>query len=189
MSRGVLAWNRLATLLIGLLLIALGLAGILWWLDVPEGWPQRLQTDPALALTDDPWWPWALGGAGILLILLALRWLLAHIPDRAVSSLKLPGSSAEGRLEAKVRPIAAAAAESFASTPGVRSARGTIQCDRGQIVAKLRATIEQQADLATIAAAADRVSAELRQVTRRDDLVCQVNLAVARTARDLSRVD
>ena len=56
-------------------------------------------------------------------------------------------------------------------------------------MAKLRATIERQADLTAIAAAADRVSADLRQVTQREDLVCQINLGVARTTRDLSRVD
>ena len=190
MSRAVIAWDRVVTLLIGLLLIAVGLAGILWWLGDFLGWSQQpLQVDRALELTEEAWWGWAVGAAGILLILLGLRWLAAHVPDRRVSNLKLPGSTAQGRLDAKVRPIAGAAAEAFALTPGVRTARGTIQRDRGQLVAKLRATIEQQADLTTIADAADRVSAELRQVTQRDDLVCQVNLGVARTTRDLSRVD
>ena len=189
MSRAVIAWDRVVTLLIGLLLISVGLAGILWWLGTFLGWPQQLQADRALELAEEAWWPWAVGAAGILLILLGLLWLAAHVPDRRVSNLKLPGSTAQGRLDAKARPIAGAAAEAFALTPGVRSARGTIQRDRGQLVAKLRATIEQQADLTAIAAAADRVSADLRQVTQRDDLVCQVNLGVARTARDMSRVD
>lgn len=189
MSRAVIAWDRVVTLLMGLLLLAIGLAGILWWLGTFPGWPQQLQVDRPVELAQEAWWPWAVGAAGVLLILLGLRWLMAHVPDRRVSNLKLPGSTGQGRLDAKVGPIAAAAAEAFALTPGVRSARGTIQRDRGQLVAKLRATIEQQADLTTIAAAADRVSADLRQVTQRDDLVCQVNLGVARTTRDLSSVD
>lgn len=189
MNRAVIAWDRIATLLVGLLFMGVGLAGILWWLGTFPGWPQQLQADQALGLADEAWWPWAVGAAGIVLILLGLRWLLAHVPDRRVASLKLPGSAGQGRLEAKVGPIGSAAADALALTPGVRSARGTVQRDRGQLVAKLRATVEPQADLNDVAAAADRVSAELRQVTQRDDLVCQVNLSVARTARELSRVD
>lgn len=189
MSRTVIAWDRVVTFLVGLLLVAAGLAGILWWLGTFPGWAQQLNADRALRLAEEDWWPWAVGAAGIVLILVGLRWLAAHVPDRRVSNLKLPGSTGQGRLDAKVRPIAGAAAEAFALTPGVRSARGTIQRDRGQLVAKLRATIEQQADLTMIAAAADDVSADLRQVTQRDDLLCRVTLTVARTARDMSRVD
>lgn len=190
MSRAVVAWNRVATLLVGLLLIALGLAGILWWLGIFEGWPQELRVDRALELTQEAWWGWAVGAAGLLLILLGLRWLAAHLPSRRASTIRLPGSTAAGRLDAKVRPIGAAAGEAFARTPGVRSANGTIQLDRGQLVAKVRGTIDPQADLTEIAEAADRVSADLRQVTQRDDLVvCQVTLGVARTSGELSRVD
>ena len=40
MSRTVLAWDRVVTFLIGLLLIAVGLAGILWWLGTFPSWPR-----------------------------------------------------------------------------------------------------------------------------------------------------
>ena len=70
----------------------------------------------------------------------------------------------------------------------VRSVRGTINRDRGQLVARLTATIEPQADLATVGAAADAVSADLKKVLAREDLRCQVNLRVAHRGRRLSRV-
>ncbi len=189
MSRAVIAWDRIVTVLIGLLLLAAGAGGVLWWLGTFPGWPTRLSSGPALELTRAWWWPWAVGVAGVVLILLGLRWLASHLPDRGVSHVKLAGSNSGGMLDAQVRPVAAAAAAAFGRTAGVRSARGSIQAERGQIVAKLRATIEPQADLAAVAAAADRVCADLRQVIQRDDIVAQVNLSIARTERATSRVD
>ena len=55
-------------------------------------------------------------------------------------------------------------------------------------MARLTATIEPQADLATVAAAADAVSADLKKVLAREDLYCLVNLRVAQRGRQLSRV-
>jgi len=189
MSRAVVAWNRVVTLLLGLVLLALGAAAVLWWLGTFPGWPTQLHTDQVTQATQQPWWPWAAGGAGLVLALLGLRWLASHLPDRGVTTITLPGSSRAGRLDAQVRPIASAAAEAFALTPGVRSARGVIQEERGQVIAKLRATVEPHVDLQLVAAAADRVSADLRQVMQRDDIVCQVNLAVARSEHAAPRVD
>jgi len=189
MSRAVIAWNRVVTLLLGLLLIAAGAAAVLWWLGTFPRWPSQLRTTTVSDWANQPWWPWAVGAVGVVLFLLGLRWLASHLPNRGVSHIKLPGSTSHGKLDAHVRPIANTAADVFAATPGVRSAHGTIQQERGQLIAKIRATIEQQADLAVIAAAADRVSSDLRQVMQRDDMVAQVNLTVARTERAMSRVD
>lgn len=189
MSRAVLAWDRIVTAVLGLALVAVGMAAALWWLGTFPGWPTELQSDQTLAWTTQPWWPWAVGAAGVVLILLGVRWLASHLPNRGVTHLKLPGSNRRGRLDAQVRPIAGAAADAFALTPGVRSARGSIEQDRGQLVARIRATVEQQADLAAVAAAADQVSADLRQVMQRDDVVSQITLTVARSERALSRVE
>lgn len=190
MSRAVVAWDRIVTLLLGLVLIAAGVAAALWWLGTFPGWPTQLRTEQTVQLTQQqPWWPWVVGVVGIVLILLGLRWLVSHLPNRGISHLRLPGSNTHGKLDAQVRPIAAAAADAFGRTPGVRSARGVIQQERGQLIAKLQATVEPRADLRTIAAAADQVSSHLRQVMQRDDIVCQVNLTVARSEHAPPRVD
>jgi len=110
MSRAVVAWNRVVTLLLGLVLLALGAAAVLWWLGTFPGWPTQLHTDQVTQATQQPWWPWAAGGAGLVLALLGLRWLASHLPDRGVTTITLPGSSRAGRLDAQVRPIASAAA-------------------------------------------------------------------------------
>lgn len=79
------------------------------------------------------------------------------------------GSGPEGRLLVNAGTVASAAADAIAA--GVRSATGTIQRDRGQLVAKLTATVEREADLHLVAAAADTVTADLRRALQRDDMV------------------
>ena len=189
MSRALVTLDRLMAFLVGLVLIAVGAAAALWWRGTFPSWPTTIRTRTAVDLTSQPWWPWAAGLLGVALVLLGLRWLAAHLPGRGISQLTLPGSTPAGRLLAQVRPVANAAAEALEHTPGVRSASATIREERGQLIARLNATIEQQADLHAVAAAADHVSANLASVLQRDDMHCQVNLAVAHRNRSQSRVD
>lgn len=188
MSRAVLVLDRVVAFVVGLVLLAVGVAAVLWWLGTFASWPARLDTSGVRDLTGQTWWPWAIGLVGVVLILLGLRWLVGHLPARGASQLKLPGSDASGRLVAQISPVARAAAEVFEQAPGVRSASATIREARGQLIVRLNATIEQQADLGAVAAAADQVSADLARVLQRDDIHCQVNLGVAQRARAMPRV-
>lgn len=189
MNRKVIALDRVVALVVGLVLIAAGAAGALWWLGTFPSWPQTLAASWVAQWPTATWWPWATGAAGVVLILLGLRWLAGHLPDRGVTHVTLPGSDERGRLSAQVRSVAKTAADVLATTPGVRSASGSVQRERGQLLVKFDATIEPQADLEVIAAAADRVTAELRTVLQREDLRGQVDLKVARRARAMPRVD
>ena len=67
---------------------------------------------------------------GVVLVLLGLRWLLAHLPQRGVRQVALPGSSAEGRLRADLGSVADAVATELGRLPGVRSASGRTLDDR-----------------------------------------------------------
>ncbi len=192
MSRGTITANRIVAFLVGLLLIGAGAAAALWWQGTLTTWfpriSNKIDTGSVTNLTAQSWWPWAAGLVGVVLILLGLRWLIGHLPSRGASQLTLPGSTRQGKLVAQVRPVASAAAEALEQTPGIRSASGSLHQERGQLVVRLNATVEQQADLAVVADAADRVSAQLAQVMQRDDLLCQVNLTVARRDHALARV-
>ena len=191
MSRATLAFDRIIAAVLGLVLIAAGVIGVLWWARRLPGLPDKVTLSSVSwlpTLTEQSWWPWALGAFGVLLVLLGLRWIGGHIPSRGVSHLSLPGSGSDGQLLAEAKPVASAAADAFAQTPGVRSAKGSIQRDRGQLMARIDATIEREADLGMIAAASDTVSADLRQALERDDLSCQVQLRTARANRKLTRV-
>lgn len=182
MTRLLAGIDRIATMLVGLALIAIALLTISWRYD---WWPHLKTTSNTAALTQTfghDWWPWALTGAGIMLLLLGIRWLYAHLVPHSVANLNLPDSGGPGRSELQAKAAAQAAADALAETPGIRSARGTIKRDRGQLVLDVRATIEPTADLRVIAVAGDQVSAELVRVTSRPDLHMRVNLAISSKA-------
>ena len=186
-SRATLALDRLAAFILGLLLIAGGALGVWWWTG-ESGLPTRSDTTSAQDLVAQDWWPWASTAVGVLLVLLGVRWLVAHVARTVVKRLHLAGSGSAGKLGVDGSKVAGAAAAAFADTVGVRSAKGRVNKDRGQIVAEINATIEPEADLDLIAEKADLVSAQLARVLGRDDLRCSVQLTVARTGKPLDRV-
>ncbi len=195
MKRRTIAVDRFAGLLAALALFGAGFALVAWW-AARMNWipselnvlPDRLSTTGVTDAISTTWWPWASGVVGVILVLLGLRWLVGHVPDRGVRQLNLPGSTDTGRLVVDAATVADAAAHALASAPGVRSARGTIGRERGQVVARLTATIEREADLALIARAADEVSANVAAALERDDLRCRVDLNVAARQRAMPRV-
>jgi len=193
MNRSAVLIDRTATLVVGLLLLLLGAAAIVWYL-VGVGWvgsvpgvPGRLRTTGLQDVAATTWWPWALGAAGVVLILLGLRWAAAHLPDRGVGRLRLAGSGSGGRLEIDADAVAAAAADSLERCEGVRSARGRVVRERGQLLVSVRATVEHGADLAVVGRAGDAVSTEVAEALGRDDLRCSVRLHVAHRDRGMPR--
>jgi len=188
MSRRVIAFDRVSAFLVGVVAITAGVFAVLWWRHVFSWLPKSLDTSPVTDTTGQSWWPWVAGLVGLALVLIGLRWLAGHIPHNRVGDLSLTGSGAEGRLRAAATPVVQAAAEVLAGTPGVRSATGRVLRERGQLVARLGATIEAEADLQAIASAADQVAVDLARVLERDDLHCQVMLKVAARSKSLPRV-
>lgn len=192
MSRGVMGWDRVAAFVLGLLLLAAGLAVVGWWTgyldDVWSAAPDALDTSAAADLAGETWWPWALGVAGALLVLLGLWWLLSHIPRRGTGPLRLQGSGSGGELSIDGGQATQAAAEALAQTPGVRAASGTFARDRGELVAGLRVTIDPTADLDEVASAVEVASADLHRVLGRDDVRCRAQVSVAANARPGGRV-
>jgi hypothetical protein len=191
MSRAVLALDRILTFLLGLLLLAAGAAAVAWWAgQLGRVWPtvpDTLSLGAASSAVGAPWWPWAAGVVGVVAMLLALRWLIAHVPRRNVGTLALPGTPGPGGLRIDPGAAATTAAQVLAEIPGVRSAHGTVHHDRGELVAALSATIEPTADLTTVVDHTERVSAELGHVLGIDAARCRVQLSVARRGRRLPR--
>ena len=186
-SRSLLLLDRFATLVLALLLIALGALGIWWWSDTSP-LAATTSTDPVQKVVAMTWWPWASAALGLLLVYVGLRWLASHLSRSDVAELQLRGSGQGGALVVNAGKVTDAAADAFADTIGVRSAKGTMTRDRGQLVAKLTAVVEPHADLSVVAQQADVVSAQLAQVLDRNDLRCRVVLHVARRAATVSRV-
>jgi len=188
-SRSALAADRVAALIAAGLVLGLGVLAIVWWSGRWSALPDQIDAGGLLAVLGQPWWPWAAGLAGLGLVVLGVWWLAAHLRSQKVGRMALPGSSQAGRLTADARTVAKAAGEVLGNVRGVRSSRATISHDRGQIVARLTATLDPDADLRLVADAADRVSADLRQVLGREDISCLVQLKVSSRPGSLARVD
>lgn len=186
-TRKVLFLDRLATLVLALLLIVAGALGVWWWTG-KSPLSQSVATAPAQDMVSMSWWPWASGAAGVLLILLGLRWLLAHVRRKTIKQLSLEGTGSAGKFSVDGSNVAGAAAAAFVDTIGVRSAKGSLERDRGQLVAHLVAVIEPQADLAEVTRQADLVSAQLAEVIGRDDVRCSIEITVAGRGKSLARV-
>lgn len=188
MSRHVVALDRLAALLVGLALVAAGLLAFAWSTNLVLDLPAKIDTTAVTDVLETAWWPWALAGAGVILVVAGTWWFVGHFTSQAVGRLALPGSDSGGRLVADTRPVAKAVGAAFGETRGVRSSRAAITHDRGQLIARIDATIEHDADLEAVARSADKVSGELRQVLGRDDIKCQVQLKVSARNSGLARV-
>ncbi|GAA1114691.1 hypothetical protein GCM10009630_10090 [Kribbella jejuensis] len=183
MRRGIIAFDRIAGLLVAIVLIGAGAAALGWRYDLIPNAPDRIRIVGLTDLPSEPWWPWATAAGSVLLIVLGLTWLTRHLPHRRVGQLRLPGCDATGRLSADANAAVNAAAQIIAMAPGVRDGSGHVVLDRGQLVAELHCTLEPAADLTVVHVAAQQAAADLHRVLGREDLYHRIELRVARTDR------
>ncbi|MEW5813517.1 MAG: hypothetical protein AB1925_29170 [Actinomycetota bacterium] len=150
MSRAAVAFDRVVTLLSGIALVGLGLAAVAWARgDLGAGRP--LQT-PLSGWMSASWWPWALGGAGIVAILLALRWLAAHRWPAKAGRVDLTGDATS---TADATSVASAAGDALAADPAVTKASGTATLRRGRPTVTLSARVPARSGLPAAVGAAD----------------------------------
>lgn len=183
-KRSVLGLDRVAAFVVGLVLVALGVAMVLWWGGwLASLWPQAPQELTLQTATDAfaaPWWPGAVLAAGIVLGLLGLWWLLAHRTHSGTGPVRLEGSGRSGGLLLDGSAAASAAADVLVDTPGVRGARGKLVRDRGRLVVVLTATVDATADLGRVVEGAEEVLTGLGTVMGRPDIAARVRLDVTR---------
>ncbi len=191
-TRGLVAVDRVVTLLAGLVLVVAGVGLFAWHEDYLRTSPLRIDAtqvsfDWMPGLAQAAWWPWVTGAAGIVLGLGALVWLLRHLTAPRVGTMTLPGSGAAGALRLDVGAAADAAAHDLtARCTDVRSCRGHVGLDRGQLVAVLEPTIEPGADLAEVQAASEAAAQQLVRFVGRSDLTYRVAIHVARREHAVS---
>lgn len=191
-KRSVLGLDRLATFVAGLVLLALGVAMVLWWGGWLESiWPQAPEELTLRTATDAfaaPWWGWGSLLAGVVVGLLGLWWLLAHRTHRSTGPVRLEGSDSSGGLLLDGSAAVSTAAGVLSGARGVRGARGRLVRDRGELVAEVSAVVEPTADLRHVVAEAEEALADLAAVLGRPDVAGRVRLDVARDTRRESRV-
>jgi hypothetical protein len=191
MRRGVLGFDRVLVLLLGLALIVLGVAAIGWQTgflaDVWPSAPSSVEVDSGQATDASNFTPIAVA-AGVLLVLLGLWWLFAHLPRRGVGPLRLPPGDVSGVLTVLPGPAVATAADVLADDPRILSARGAVLTERSVVVVRLRVTCYPDADLGEVIAACDAVLADLARVLPDEQLTSRVELTVLRRAPERARV-
>jgi hypothetical protein len=191
MKRSVLAVDRVAVLLLGLVLVVVGAAAVGWQLGfLTEVWPDvpdTVQVD-AGAVTTASGYPVLAGTIGVALVAVGAWWLLAHVPRRSVGPLRLAAGDQPGRLEVDPGPAVATAADVLSDDPVIQSARGAVIADRGERVVRLRATVNPDTDLYAAVAACDRILADLAHVLPADQLRARVELSVLRRGETEARV-
>lgn len=188
MSRTLTALDRVAVLVLALLLIAVGAGAALWQSGRVTQLHGALTAPWLRTATAAGWWPWAVGAAGVLLVVLALRWIAAHIRSSRIGEVRLSGSSTTGRLTANLGALATAAATSVQDTPGVGTATGRALDDRGRRTLAITVTLDPHADLPTITAATDRACHDLAAALGDPTVATRVHLHTARTATSGTRV-
>ncbi|KQU65224.1 hypothetical protein ASD62_10360 [Phycicoccus sp. Root563] len=187
MTRLAAAVDRVVVLVVGLVLVVVGVAGIAWQLDLVAQLPTKLDAAWATDLPEQGWWPWALGAAAVLLALVALRWIGAHAPSRKLATHPLAGSGPEGRLRIDLDALASATADRLAEAPSVRSAKGAALGGRASGAVEVTATVDSRADLGHVRTAIAEVGAELARAT--DGTVpARYRVRVARPERTARRL-
>jgi hypothetical protein len=196
MSRATAVTDRLVLALLGLVLVAAGVLAVAWrtgwaerwWPSGPagDGWSDRLPTLDATGLVEAPWWPWACLGAALLLVLLGLRWLVAHLPGRVDKRFTLAGSDAGGRLRVDLGAVADAAADDLAADGAVRSSSGRVAHDGRRRCVDLVAGVDPHADLRSVRRAVDATVGRLGGALG-DAVPVRVRVEVARGGRERAR--
>jgi hypothetical protein len=183
----VRAVDRVVVLLVGLALVAAGALVLDFSLEVVASHPDRLDVSRVRDLVDSEWWAWSFAGASVVLGLLALAWLVAHLGGRSDGRVRLSPSGPAGRLVVELESVAAAAADQVASLAPVSRARGSVIRGRSGSVLCVRAHVAGHADVATLAAAAERVGADVASAFPHDDVGFRLVLDGPRAERSVIR--
>ena len=188
MSRSSTALDRTATIVVGLLLVAVGAGAIIWHSGWVNGLPEII-TAPGLALSARSWWwPWAVTLVGVALVLLGLRWLASHAMATRVHTVALTGSGENGSLTTDLGSIAQAAARRLAMDPSVDSAKATAIVDLGRRTLDLTATAASINDITAAATAADQVCCEAITMLGDDTIATRTRIKVNTTSDRVRRV-
>lgn len=154
--------DRLVTVVLGAVLLAVGLLAWEWRLDLTGRLAPSLDLSGIDPVVDSAWWPWAWAVAGIALGLLGLVWLLAHRPRLTRGTTRLAESDPSGRLEVDRSSLASTLAERWGSLAPVTGARGRVLPDAPEVV-ELTAHVEVEAEADALVQAAAQVEREVAE--------------------------
>lgn len=163
MTGAVTAIDRFAAFVLGVVLIVLGVGALLWNTHWIPRTPELITAPGLVAASDTHWWPWAVAGVGLVLVVLSLRWLVAHLPLTRVKQTTFTVGDG-GVVSADLGEVAAAAPRALQANPNVHSAKGRAVLDRGERTIDLTVTSHSPTPLGAMIEAVDDVSAQIAAV-------------------------
>lgn len=188
MTRLLVALDRIAGLVLALVLVAGGLLLLDWRLGLVLDLPVVAHISPVLDLVGRVWWPILAAVIAVLLVLLALRWLVAHLPRVRTSDARLAASSGDGRLTLDTSSVARASASALASEMVLPDARGRVREVRGRAVVQLDAHCTRDTDVAEVRDRAATVAHDVDRAFPSGELPLRVVVDAPRTrVRDRGR--
>lgn len=186
MNRSVLRLDRALLALAGLVLIVVGLGALLWTTGtlagLVDGVPDSLDTTVVTDAASQDWWPYATGVVAVVLAVVALWWMLAHLPARSVPEQDLPGSTRTARLRISRSAVADATAHAARQLPEVHRASATLRDEGRELVLSLLVTVDPATDLPALSTQLDGVLADAATVLPDERLRSRTTLRI-RTRR------
>jgi hypothetical protein len=169
------ATNRTVLVLIGLVLLAVGVGGLLLSLDLIGAGTGRRPVVPDLVagfVIGTSWLPWAAAAAAFVVALLGLWWLLAQFRVDWPTQLDLTGDRPDGTTTLAAGALTDAVEDDAASIRGVTGASASL---RSQPTRRLDLTV----DLAAFADLGEvRHRLEQQTATRTRQVIDQPNLPI-----------
>lgn len=182
MTRLATSFDRLAAVVFGLALIVMGAGMLVWNTNLIPGTPETLSAPGLVTAAGTDWWPWAVAGVGVVLVLTALRWLFVHTPKAKVKALRLSAGDA-GSVSANLGEVANAAARALEQRPDVHSAKGRAVIDRGTRTIDLAVTAYSATRLRAVAEAIDTVNGQIAGVVGDTPIATRTSIHIDKYSR------
>lgn len=184
--RGVDSFNRVVLTLLGLILLAAGVAGVLLATGVlgddRKTAPVLGGEIPRFASRHDEWFWGVVAGVAVVVGLLCLRWLVAQLSTRRVGGLDLEPNRKEGRTRIASSALTDAVAEEIEGYRGVADASARLVGDQDEPGLALTVSLDDRAD---VGALRDRIESEAiahaRQALERPELRVLLDLRLQTT--------
>jgi hypothetical protein len=155
MTRMATALDRVVSLIVGVVLVVVGIGALSWHTGLIHGLPQVITAPALVDAVDTPWWRWAVAGAGLVCVAVALRWLVAHRPMSKATPIRLHEAGDVGTITIDPAAVATAAADTLQRHPAVRTVKGKAIADRGTRTIELAVTAAHPDELGAVITAID----------------------------------
>lgn len=190
MSRAPYKLDRLATIVVALLLIALGLALIDWRYHlVLHSYSHRISLGSLPTWAASSWWPWVFFAVTLILGLVGVWWLLSHLRNTTSKQTKMPQSDPHGTITLDAASLASAVADSLQKSGPFISVKASSSQAGAATTVLVTAQLDKHADGSSIHEATHALQTQLRSAFPDQGVTARVLLDQPRSPRSDRKSD